>query len=662
MLSFFAALGGPIFAKEMVEIARRKRYYFNRVFLGLVLLLTLYLTYQANSWRLSGASGESIRAMAALSEAMFMAAGYVQYLAVYLFVPLFVCGVVASEREEKTLDLLFTTDLKDREIVLGKLLSRLAALVALIVCAMPITSLITLLGGIDPLWIWRVLSATLLATIFTGAHAIYFSVITKSPMGALVRTYFWMGLLFVGLPLAGMMIAASIASARRNWEIMSWYSGTVAFLHPLGTFVTGLHGDVHNDMQRALSIRGWPTLASWFFSLMFILPLLWSLLLIWRATRRLRLPPSLFGNAIRRLPPIRAFLEWRDRRSDRRREVRHRSGAHRRWLGMPIRNPLWLRSRLARVYDREGHIGRLQWAAWGVAFAFLILTIVASDGRALKEDESSMAFQSCAWICIVLLAVILAGMSLAADRRRGFLEQVLVTPISAQEIVDGTIMAVWQHLKRSYWLLPLLALCFLPGHASTLAGTLASLFTGTLFLLFLIVHGVGCSLGARSIPGALVPTVALPVVTCIATAIMIGIFEEAHGPVFWVAGAVFLAIAWFWVRHRPSAPAVGCFFIAVHLTLAAVLTCWLFDGRRSELPLLAINPAFLTIGLLDKMPLDRSFRGWGHRAVISLPLYWLSLVLSIAWARWWLIHNLDRLTDRTRQKPVVVEWLEEVPA
>jgi hypothetical protein len=75
-----------------------------------------------------------------------------------------------------------------------------------------------------------------------------------------------------------------------------------------------------------------------------------------------------------------------------------------------------------------------------------------------------------------------------------------------------------------------------------------------------------------------------------------------------------------------------------------------------------MNPAFLTIGLLDKMPLDRSFRGWGHRAVISLPLYWLSLVLSIAWARWWLIHNLDRLTDRTRQKPVVVEWLEEVPA
>ena len=34
MLNFLTSLFGPIFAKEMVEIARRKRYYFNRVLYG----------------------------------------------------------------------------------------------------------------------------------------------------------------------------------------------------------------------------------------------------------------------------------------------------------------------------------------------------------------------------------------------------------------------------------------------------------------------------------------------------------------------------------------------------------------------------------------------------------------------------------------------------
>ena len=43
MLRFLSALLGPIFAKEMVEMSRRKRYYFNRVLYGLVLHPAFYL-------------------------------------------------------------------------------------------------------------------------------------------------------------------------------------------------------------------------------------------------------------------------------------------------------------------------------------------------------------------------------------------------------------------------------------------------------------------------------------------------------------------------------------------------------------------------------------------------------------------------------------------
>src|SRR5215831_374965 len=105
MQRFMATVAGPVFAKEMVEIARRKRYYLNRVLYGLALLLVLYLVYENNRWRWSIAP--SIHAMAELAGHFFDASNVLQYVAAYVLVPLFVAGVIASEREERTLELLF---------------------------------------------------------------------------------------------------------------------------------------------------------------------------------------------------------------------------------------------------------------------------------------------------------------------------------------------------------------------------------------------------------------------------------------------------------------------------------------------------------------------------------------------------------------------------
>src|SRR5438552_12083731 len=122
MLRVVAAFLGPIFAKEAVEIARRKRYYVNRVLYGLVLLVALFLVWK----KYQGAAVLSHGAMARMAAELFVAVSTVQYGAVFLLVPLFVGGVLAGEREEHTLELLFTTRLTDTQIVVGKLCSRLA--------------------------------------------------------------------------------------------------------------------------------------------------------------------------------------------------------------------------------------------------------------------------------------------------------------------------------------------------------------------------------------------------------------------------------------------------------------------------------------------------------------------------------------------------------
>src|SRR6266581_4761461 len=111
MHSLLSSLLGPMFAKEMIEIARRKRYFINRVLYGLVLFFTVFVVWDDFRGRFAGQGTASIRVMAEMAEALFHAISGVQYGAVFLFVPLFLCGVIASEREERTLELLFTTRL-----------------------------------------------------------------------------------------------------------------------------------------------------------------------------------------------------------------------------------------------------------------------------------------------------------------------------------------------------------------------------------------------------------------------------------------------------------------------------------------------------------------------------------------------------------------------
>jgi hypothetical protein len=615
---------GPIFFKEVVDIARRRRYYLSRVLYGLALLVVLVLVWlEASSY---GRRMSSINAMAMTANMLFQAASMVQYAAVFLFVPLFVCGVIAGEREERTLELLFMSHLSDREIVLGKLASRVAAMACLILCGLPVMSIIMLQGGVAPESLWRVVAATLLAILFAGAHAVYFSVTTSGPLEALVRTYWWLGVWLVGVPLLGAGILDALRPA--PWLIAF---AALLFVNPGGAFVVAVDGYTYNFMAAYLG--------RWFFPLTFVLPAAWSVFLLWRAIRRLRATPvpalqrtnALLGHLWRKLPWPQV-MNWRNATS---RTI---------WFGHVVLNPMWLRARLMRIYDRSGHIGVIQWAGWAIALLTVVFLAVTSP-RDIDDEECSMAFLGTAWAAVGLLTALIAGTSLVGDRRRGFLELVLVTPLTGREVVDGTFLAIWEHMRRLFWLPWALGLFFFLTGASPLAGVLASLITATLFGALLAWHGVACSLAARTVPAALTATFLFPVVTLGATALLIGIFEEVHGPVFWILCPVFLVAGWLWTRRHLNVASVASFLTALHLVLAGLAVCWTFDGRRDEFPLAAMHPGFLVIAVLDDRP-EHWFRGGGRDWYMILPCYWAALGLNLVLARRWLIRHFDRLVER----------------
>ena len=72
-----------------------------------------------------------------------------QNLTILLLTPAYVGGAIAEERERGTLDLLLTSALYNREIVLGKFAARLLHLGSFMLAGLPVFSLMLVWGGID---------------------------------------------------------------------------------------------------------------------------------------------------------------------------------------------------------------------------------------------------------------------------------------------------------------------------------------------------------------------------------------------------------------------------------------------------------------------------------------------------------------------------------
>ncbi|MBI2826212.1 MAG: ABC transporter permease [Planctomycetia bacterium] len=250
MQRLLAAIGGPIFAKELIETARRKRYFVNRVLYAVTLLVVLTMVWSEASY-LRGPN--SIHLTARFAREVFIALNIVQYAAVWFFVPVFACGLVAAEREAQTLDLVLTARLSDREIVLGKLASRLAIVAQILLSTLPVICLVGMFGGIEVRSVSRALASTVLAMLFAGAFSIYFSSTSRSPVAALVRTYWWLAVWLIGLfAVAGVIVGVFNIQPRNPAAIIICGQ---AYMNPVATFIAGIEPDLDRELTR--NFGGW---------------------------------------------------------------------------------------------------------------------------------------------------------------------------------------------------------------------------------------------------------------------------------------------------------------------------------------------------------------------------------------------------------------------
>jgi ABC-type transport system involved in multi-copper enzyme maturation permease subunit len=142
----FAKLGLPMLAKELAEMAQRRRTYGIRAAFAVLLFsmsalvcLPDYLAARSSPRGLLGQGRQ-------LLDVLYV----VEWVGLCLFVPAVVSGALAAEKERNTLQLLFVTRLGPWTILIEKLLSRLVPVATFLLISMPILLIGYLMGGLTP--------------------------------------------------------------------------------------------------------------------------------------------------------------------------------------------------------------------------------------------------------------------------------------------------------------------------------------------------------------------------------------------------------------------------------------------------------------------------------------------------------------------------------
>ena len=213
-------LPGPVFLAELLTTARRARYYAVRALYGSILLALILLNISEMPWAWGGLMGGevSIQEMSRFADTVFTTFGTAQSIMVLALTPVLVAGAIVDEKQRRTLDYLLASRLGGGEIVLGKLAARLLQVAIFLGVGLPIVSLMSLFGGIDPTRIVLVFAGTMATAFFLAGLAILVSTYSKKVRDAVVLTYMlevaWLSLPPIVAGLFAFRLTQSYAWAR----------------------------------------------------------------------------------------------------------------------------------------------------------------------------------------------------------------------------------------------------------------------------------------------------------------------------------------------------------------------------------------------------------------------------------------------------------------
>ena len=106
---------------------------------------------------------------ASFGQLLFQIVAFVQLLLTLFFAALSAAGAVSQEKDRRTFVLLLLTDMRDYEIVLGKLIGALLPILIQLIVTAPVLALLLLLGGIDPEQVFQAVLVLIASAVAAGS-------------------------------------------------------------------------------------------------------------------------------------------------------------------------------------------------------------------------------------------------------------------------------------------------------------------------------------------------------------------------------------------------------------------------------------------------------------------------------------------------------------
>jgi len=395
----------PIVDRELRVASRRWSTFLIRSGLGLLAGL-LSVPALLLGWMSGGGSGAGQGAFVLLANYLFVVA--------VLGGLLLTADCLSSEKREGTLGLLFLTDLRGYDVVLGKFAALGLHSIYGMVAVLPVLGLPLLIGGVTGGEFWRV-SLALLSVLFVSLSAgMMISALSRQASRAFSGTLLLLLGLVAGLPLGGRL---SVALGGPAWLAhLSW-------IGPAHAFSVG-----QTASSTALSREYW-------LSLGFSHALGWAFLIVAAAV---------------------APVSWQDRE-----QPRDRSRFASRFFGGPLAR-LFRARRSADWLDRDpmlwlmGERPALKILLWSVAGASCLMVILVCSMMPAGQS-TGIVF---GWNIVVLL---IFGLALVEHtcrfwveaRQNGNLEALLALPLQSKQILASH----WACIRRHFLWPLVLVLC-----------------------------------------------------------------------------------------------------------------------------------------------------------------------------------------------------------
>lgn len=113
----------------------------------------------------------------------------IQFVLILFTAPPLTASAISGERERQTLDLLLSTKLKPRSIIIGKLLSSISMVILLVLASIPIFALVFMFGIVTIPQLLGLIAYYVFTALFVGSIGIFVSTYFKKTTVSNVVTY-----------------------------------------------------------------------------------------------------------------------------------------------------------------------------------------------------------------------------------------------------------------------------------------------------------------------------------------------------------------------------------------------------------------------------------------------------------------------------------------